>query len=68
MRAAKAIIAALGALIMVLTTALADDVFDANEVGTAVTVIIESIIMVIAVFRVPNAGFVEVGKNQTPRQ
>lgn len=61
MRAAKAWIAAIGMVITSLTAILADNVFDANEVGTLVTVAIEAILLVIAVYKVPNAGFVETG-------
>lgn len=61
---AKAIVAAIGMVVTVLTAILADNVFDANEVGTLVTVLIEAGATVWAVWRVPNAGFVKTGTKQ----
>lgn len=63
MRAAKAIVAAVGAVVMALSAVLADDIINASEIGTLVTVGIEAVLMVIAVYRIPNAGFVETNKN-----
>lgn len=61
---AKAIVAAIGMVITALTAILADNVLDANEVGTLVTVLIEAAIAVWAVWAVPNAGFVKTGTKQ----
>lgn len=62
MRAAKAIVAAVGALVMALSAILADDVIDATEVGTLVTLLIEGVLTVLAVYSIPNKGFVETGQ------
>lgn len=59
MRAAKAWVAAIGTIVMALSAVLADDLINANEIGTLVTVGIEAALTVIAVYQVPNAGFVE---------
>ena len=54
MRAAKAIVAAIGAVVMALTAAFADDVVDTNEIGMLVTVLIEGALTVWAVYQTPN--------------
>jgi hypothetical protein len=59
MRAAKAWVAAIGTVVMALSAVLADDLINANEIGTLVTVGIEAALTILAVYRVPNAGFVE---------
>lgn len=62
MRAAKAWVAAIGTVVMALTAAFADDVFDANDAGMLVTVAIEAVLTVLAVYQVKNEGFVETGR------
>jgi hypothetical protein len=52
-------VAAIGTIVMALSAVLADDLINANEIGTLVTVGIEAALTVIAVYQVPNAGFVE---------
>lgn len=54
MKAAKAVVGAIGLVVTALTAILADDIFDANEVGTLVTVLIEAGVAVYAIWRVPN--------------
>lgn len=51
---AKAITAAVGAVVAVLTAAFADDVFSANETSQVVAVLVEQALTVWAVWRVPN--------------
>jgi len=51
---AKAVTAAIFAVVTVLTAAFADDVFGASEVGTVVATLVEQAIGVWAVWRVPN--------------
>lgn len=55
MRTAKAVVAALGTVVTVLTAALADDVVNAGETGTLIATLIEAAATVYAVWRVPNA-------------
>ena len=55
MRIAKAIAAAVGMVVTVLTAALADDVLSLDETGQIVAVAIEAAARVYAVWRVPNA-------------
>lgn len=55
MRTAKALVAAIGAVVTVLTAALADDVLNAGETGTLIATVIEAAGTVWAVYRVPNA-------------
>lgn len=62
MRAAKAIVAAIGTVVVALTGVLADEVVDVNEVGLLVTVLIEAAITIFAVYQVPNKGFTETGQ------
>lgn len=64
---AKAIVAAIGMVITALTAILADNVFDANEAGVLLTVLIEAAATVWAVWRVPNAGFVKTGAKPQSR-
>lgn len=59
MRAAKAIVGAIGLVVTSLTAILADDVFNANEAATLAGVLVEAAIAIWAIWRVPNAGFVE---------
>lgn len=59
MRAAKAWVAAIALVVTVLTSILADNVFDISEIATLVAVLIEAGLGVWAVYRVPNKGFVE---------
>lgn len=54
MRYAKAIVAALGSVLTVVTAALADDVFSVDEIGTVVSSAITAALTVLAVFSVPN--------------
>lgn len=56
MRIAKAIVAAVGAVCTVLTAAFADDVFQASETATVLATVVESAVMIWAVYRVPNQG------------
>lgn len=50
----KAILAAIGAVVTVLTAAFADDIFNATDAGTIITVLIEQALLVFAVYQVPN--------------
>lgn len=59
MRTAKAWLAAAGTVLMAVTAVLTDNVININEVGTLVTVAIEAALTIWAVYKVPNAGFVE---------
>lgn len=54
MKIAKAITAAVGSLVTVLTAAFADDVFSADEVGTLVSTLVTAALTVYAVWRLPN--------------
>lgn len=54
MKYAKAIMAALGSILTVLTAALADDVLSLDEVGTLASTVITAALTVFAVWRVPN--------------
>jgi hypothetical protein len=65
MRAAKAWIAAAGMVVTALSAAFADEVLNFNEVGVLVTVVLEAVALVGAVYATPNAGFVETGKGKT---
>lgn len=64
MEKAKAIVGAIGLVVTALTAILADDVFDINEIGTLVVVLIEAGATIWAIWRVPNAGFVKVPTSQ----
>lgn len=55
MRTAKAVAAAVGTVVTVLTGALADDVLDMSETGTLVATIVTAALTVYAVYKVPNA-------------
>jgi hypothetical protein len=59
MRAAKAWVAAIGTVVMALSAVLADDLISTNEIGTLAIVGVEAALTIIAVYQVPNAGFVE---------
>lgn len=50
----KAVVAAIGTAVTVLTAALADDVFNASEMGTFIATLIEGGTTVWAVWRVQN--------------
>lgn len=54
MRIAKAVVAAVGTVVVVLTAALADDVVGASEAGAIAAAAVEGAITVWAVYRVPN--------------
>lgn len=54
MRIAKAVAAAVGTAATVLTAALADDVFNASEMGTFIATLIEGGTTIYAVWRIPN--------------
>ena len=54
MTKAKAINAAVGAVVSILTAAFADEVFSASETSRVVAVLVEQAITVWAVWRVPN--------------
>jgi hypothetical protein len=56
MRVAKAVAAAIGATVTVLTAALADDVLNASETATTAAVIVEGVLTVYAVWRTPNTA------------
>ncbi len=51
---AKAIVAAVGAIVSVLTAAYADDIFNASEIGTVIAVLIEQGVTVWGVFQARN--------------
>jgi hypothetical protein len=55
MRAAKAIVAAVGSLVTVLTGALADDVLGTDEIGTVVSTAVVAVITVAGVYATPNS-------------
>lgn len=54
MTAAKAIVAAVGTVVVALTAALADEVLSLDEVGQLAAVVITGAAAVWAVWRVPN--------------
>lgn len=54
MKYTKAIVAAVGAAISVLTVALADNLFSMSEVGTLISVLIEQGLLVWGVFQLRN--------------
>jgi hypothetical protein len=54
MRRTKMIVAAVGTVATVLTSALADDVLNASETATLIATVIEGAATVWAVWRVPN--------------
>ena len=55
MKYAKAIAAAVGSILTVLTAALADDVMSMDETGTLVSTIVTAGLTVLAVFGTRNA-------------
>lgn len=54
MRTAKAVVAAVGTVVTVLTAALADDVFSASETAEFVSTLVTGAVTVFLVWRVPN--------------
>lgn len=54
MYAAKAIVAAVGTVVTVLSAAFADNVLDNSEIGGIISTIVVGILTVVAVYRVPN--------------
>lgn len=54
MRFAKALVAAVGSVVTVLSAALADDVLDVSETGTIVATAVTAALTVYGVWRVPN--------------
>lgn len=54
MTIAKAVVAAVGALVTVLTVALADDLFNASDAATLIAAIVEQAVAVWTVWRLPN--------------
>jgi hypothetical protein len=56
MKIAKAVVAAVGMVVTVLTAVLADDVLNASEAGTLTATVVEGALTVYAVWRVPNAA------------
>lgn len=54
MKAAKAIVAAVGTVVTALTAALADEVLSLDEVGQLVAVVIAAAATIWGVWRVPN--------------
>lgn len=54
MRIAKAVAAAVGSVVTVLTAALADDVLSMSETGTVVATCVTAALTVYAVFQVKN--------------
>lgn len=56
MRFAKAIVAASGAVLSVLTAAFADDIFSASEIGTVIAVLVEQGLTVWGVYQARNSG------------
>jgi hypothetical protein len=59
MRTAKAWLGAASILVTSLTAILADNVFEMSEIAVLAAVLIEAVVGVWAIYRVPNAGFVE---------
>ena len=66
MKSAKAVVAAIGSTITALMTALAtvslvldDDAVDVTEIGTLTTAVVALGLTIWAVWRVPNAGYIE---------
>lgn len=59
MRTAKAWVSAAGIVVTALTAALADNVFELNEVATLAAVLVEAGGIVYAVYKIPNKGFIE---------
>lgn len=58
MKYAKAIAAAVGAVVTVLTVVLADDVLSVDETGTLIAVTFEQILTLLIVFGLRNRGYV----------
>lgn len=54
MKIAKAVAAAVGTIVTVLTAALADDVLDISETSALVSAVVTGALTVYAVYRVPN--------------
>lgn len=54
MTAAKAIVAAIGVLVMALTAALADEVLSITEIAELVALVVEGVLTTYAVWKVPN--------------
>jgi hypothetical protein len=58
MKTAKAVVTAVGAIVTVLTAALADNVFNASETGTTIACVVEQGITVWTVWKMRNKGYV----------
>jgi hypothetical protein len=54
MKAAKALVAAIGTVLTVLVAALADDLVDASETATIISTVVVAALTVYGVWRVPN--------------
>lgn len=54
MKIAKALVAAVGSIVTVLTGALADDVLSVDETGSVVATVVTAVLTVWAVWAVPN--------------
>lgn len=54
MTATKAWVAALGTVVVALSGAFADDVFDGNDAAAVMSTVVLGIASVFAVYRVPN--------------